>query len=80
MIDTHSHIYEPDFDEDRELVIQRARLAGVECILLPNINEASIGRMLTLCHSFPGYCYPMIGLHPEDVSDDYLQVLDRMEE
>ena len=80
MIDTHSHIYEPEFDEDRELVIQRAKQAGVECILLPNINEASVDRMLSLCHSFPGYCYPMIGLHPEDVSDDYLQVLDRMEE
>ena len=79
MIDTHSHIYEPEFDEDRELVIQRARQAGVECILLPNINEASVGPMLSLCKSFPGYCYPMIGLHPEDVSDDYLQVLERME-
>lgn len=80
MIDTHSHIYEPEFDEDRELVIQRAMQAGVECILLPNINEASVDPMLSLCHSFPGYCYPMMGLHPEDVSDDYVQVLDKMEE
>ena len=80
MIDTHSHIYEPEFDEDRELVIQRAKQAGVECILLPNINEASVGPMLSLCHSFPGYCYPMMGLHPEDVSDDYLQVLGKMED
>ena len=80
MIDTHSHIYGPEFDEDRELVIQRARQAGVERILLPNINEASIAPMLSLCHTFPGYCYPMMGLHPEDVADDYLQVLDRMEE
>lgn len=80
MIDTHSHIYGPEFDEDRELVVERARQAGVECILLPNINEASIAPMLSLCRSFPGYCYPMMGLHPEDVGDDYLQVLDRMEE
>ena len=80
MIDTHSHIYGPEYDEDRELVIQRARQAGVERILLPNINEASIAPMLSLCHAFPGYCYPMMGLHPEDVADDYLQVLDRMEE
>ncbi len=80
MIDTHSHIYGPEFDEDRELVIQRARQAGVERILLPNINEASIEPMLSLCRAFPGYCYPMMGLHPEDVADDYLQVLDGMEE
>ena len=80
MIDTHSHIYGPEFDEDRGLVVQRAQRAGVERILLPNINEASIAPMLSLCQSYPGYCYPMMGLHPEDVADDYLQVLDRMEE
>ena len=80
MTDTHSHIYEPEFDEDRELVVQRARQAGVERILLPNINEASIGPMLSLCDLYPGYCYPMMGLHPEDVADDYSEVLDKMEE
>jgi len=80
MIDTHSHIYGPEFEEDRELVVQRAQQAGVERILLPNINEASISPMLSLCHSYPGYCYPMMGLHPEDVADDYLQVLARMED
>ena len=80
MIDTHSHIYGPEYDEDRELVVRRAQQAGVERIFLPNINEASIAPMLSLCHSFPGYCYPMMGLHPEDVAEDYLQVLGRMEE
>ena len=79
MIDTHSHIYGPEYDEDRELVVQRAKQAGVERILLPNINEASIEPMLSLCHSYPGYCFPMMGLHPEDVADDYSQVLDKME-
>ena len=80
MIDTHSHIYGPEYDEDRELVVQRAQQAGVERLLLPNINEASIQPMLSLCQSYSGYCYPMFGLHPEDVSADYLQVLGRMEE
>lgn len=80
MIDTHCHIYGPEFEEDRESVVLRARQAGIELILLPNINEASIEPMLSLCHSYPEYCYPMMGLHPEDVADDYLQVLDKMEE
>ena len=80
MIDTHSHIYGPEFEEDRGLVVQRAQQAGVECILLPNINWESIEPMLSLCCSYPDYCYPMMGLHPEDVADDYLQVLGRMEE
>ena len=76
MIDTHSHIYEPEFDVDREDVIQRAREAGVEYILLPNINAGSIAPMLDLCRRHPGYCFPMLGLHPEDVVPaTYQQVL-----
>lgn len=80
MIDTHSHIYEPEFNADREDVVQRARQAGVERILLPNINADSIAPMLELCHRHPGYCYPMLGLHPEDVKPNtYLLVLSDME-
>ena len=78
MIDTHSHIYGPEFDEDRDQVIARAREAGVEMVLLPNINAETIAPMLALCEKSPGYCYPMMGLHPEDVRDDYQQVLDAM--
>lgn len=75
MIDTHSHIYEPPFIADREEVIQRARQAGVECILLPNINAGSIAPMLDMCRRYPGYCFPMLGLHPEDIEENYRQVL-----
>lgn len=78
MIDTHSHIYGPEFDEDRDQVVARAREAGVEMVLLPNINAETIAPMLALCDKYPGYCYPMMGLHPEDVRDDYQQVLDSM--
>lgn len=79
MIDTHSHIYGPEFDEDRNEVIARALKAGVEKVLLPNINEESISRMVAVAKEHPGVCYPMMGLHPEDVKDDWAQVLDRME-
>ena len=79
MIDTHSHIYGPEFDNDRAEVIQRARLAGVDKVLLPNINEESIARMFQVAEEYPGACYPMMGLHPEDVKEDWTQVLDRME-
>lgn len=68
MIDTHSHIYEPTFSADREAVVRRAREAGVETILLPNINMESIGQMLDLCQQYPGYCFPMMGLHPTDIN------------
>jgi TatD DNase family protein len=78
MIDTHSHIYEPVFDSDREEVITRAKQAGVEYILLPNINVQSIGQMLGMCRQYPGYCFPMLGLHPEDIEENYRQVLAEM--
>lgn len=80
MIDTHSHIYGPEFDDDRADVLQRAMQAGVDKVLLPNINEESIGPMLQVVREYPGVCYPMMGLHPEDVKEDWAEVLDRMEE
>lgn len=79
MIDTHSHIYGPEFDEDRDSVVARAREAGVEAILLPNINTESISPMLELCQHYPDYCFPMMGLHPEDVKEDFRTILDEME-
>ena len=79
MIDTHSHIYEPVFRADREDVIMRAKQAGVELILLPNINAESIEQMLDLCYRYPDYCFPMMGLHPTDIEEDYKQVLIDME-
>lgn len=79
MIDTHSHIYGEEFDADRDDVVRRAQQAGIEKILLPNINEASISRMMATVRACPGVCYPMMGLHPEDVTGDWQCVLDRME-
>lgn len=79
MIDTHSHIYGPEFDDDRADVLQRAMQAGVDKVLLPNINEESIASMLQVVREYPGVCYPMMGLHPEDVKEDWAEVLDRME-
>lgn len=77
-IDTHSHIYEEEFREDIDEVIIRAKQAGVCKVFLPNVNGDSIEPMLKLCHDYPGYCFPMIGLHPEDIKEDYRQVLDNM--
>lgn len=75
MIDTHSHIYGPEFEDDRDAVVQRALEAGVEYILLPNINADTVQPMLGLCQRYPDCCRPMLGLHPEDVKEDYEEVL-----
>ena len=67
-IDTHSHLYSSKFDEDREQVVKNALEAGVESILLPNISSKYTEKMLDLCYLFPKNCFPMMGLHPCDVS------------
>lgn len=78
MIDTHSHIYGPEFADDIDDVITRAKAAGVEQILLPNINAASVEPMLRLWKRHPHYLRPMMGLHPEDVREDWQDVLDQL--
>lgn len=77
-VDTHTHLFEPEFAKDRELVVQRAVEAGVATLCLPCITEASLRPMEEMCARFPGVCYPMIGLHPTELGDDYQSVLERM--
>ncbi len=66
-IDTHSHLYSSQFDEDRTNAVNEAIAAGVSTILLPNISSEYTKGMLDLCTEFPNNCYPMMGLHPCDV-------------
>jgi TatD DNase family protein len=78
LIDTHSHIYQPPFDEDRDAMMQRAAEAGVKKIFLPNIDIESIARVHDLCDAYPEVCFPMMGLHPCDVKENYAEVLAQM--
>ena len=75
MIDTHCHIDEEAFDADREEVIARQQQSGVEAMIVPGVNAASINTVLDVCHAHPGYCYPALGLHPEDVKADWQEQL-----
>ena len=67
MIDTHSHIFEPEFKEDLPEVVARAKEIGVEKIFMPNIDDTSVEDMLNVCQAYPDYCFPMIGFHPTSV-------------
>ena len=64
MIDSHAHIYLEEFQEDLHEVIERAKSAGVEKILMPNIDKDSIEQMLKVEREFPDMCFSMMGLHP----------------
>lgn len=67
MIDTHTHLFVEEFAEDLPQVIERARLAGVERMFLPNIDDTTIQPMLDVCANYPGCCFPMLGFHPTSV-------------
>ncbi|WP_298032515.1 TatD family hydrolase [uncultured Alistipes sp.] len=70
LTDTHSHLYEPEFDQDREEALARAAEAGVQRLLLPAIDSASHERLFDLCRRHPLQCIPMMGLHPTSVNDN----------
>lgn len=79
LVDTHCHLYADNFDGDRESVIEDAVHQGVSQILMPNIDLASIAGMMELAKRYPDTCFPMMGLHPCSVEEDFELVLNKME-
>ena len=79
LIDSHTHIYGEEFDEDRDEMLARATAAGVGQMVLPNVDAASYPRVLDLCAAHPDRLFPTIGLHPTYVKEDYTSQLDYME-
>ena len=74
-IDTHCHLDGEEFNDDRDAVVQRAREAGCTRIFLPAIDMASCQTVLDTCKRYPDFCYPMLGLHPEEVRSDWREQL-----
>lgn len=70
MIDTHVHLDEEAYAPDREEMIARQREAGVEAMIIPGVNAASIDAILDICRRHP-YCYAALGFHPQDVKEDW---------
>ena len=78
-IDTHTHLYLPEFDADRPDVVARAVGAGAVGLLLPGLDEASLPPALAMCRRWPGLCRPMLGLHPTELPPDPMAALARLE-
>ena len=72
-IDTHTHLFASEFDNDIDIVIKNALDNGISKMLLPNIDSTTTTKMLQLCDRHPNNCYPMIGLHPCSVKKDNLE-------
>lgn len=77
-IDSHAHLYVDQFKEDIDEVISRALASNVQKIFLPNIDSSSTESMFALSDKYPEVCYPMMGLHPCSVKENYRDELDHI--
>lgn len=79
LIDTHNHLYLEEFDPEQDALVDAALKSGIETLLLPNVDLTTIDRMHNLCDRFPGFAYPMMGLHPTSVDEHYAEALKKTE-
>ncbi|WP_207496248.1 TatD family hydrolase [Aridibaculum aurantiacum] len=80
LVDTHTHLYLKEFENDIHQVIETARHEGVQQFYLPAIDSAVLDAMLALEVKYPGVCIPMIGLHPCSVKENFKQELELIDE
>lgn len=75
MIDSHCHVDEEAYAVDREEFLQRQKDGGIEAIVVPGVNMHSIDGIFDICRRWRGFCYPALGLHPQDVAEDWHEQL-----
>jgi TatD DNase family protein len=76
LIDTHSHIYLPEYEADIQKVIINAQDVGVELIILPAIDSTHFFRLQDIVSRYEGYCLPLMGVHPSSINRNYVNELD----
>lgn len=76
IIDTHSHIYLPEFDKDRADMLIRAENENVQLVLMPAIDKSTHNIMLQAEQEFPAKCLSMMGLHPCSVKENFKEELE----
>lgn len=77
--DTHTHLYAEEFSPDRDLLISEAISSGVQRFFLPNIDSTSVAGLTQLVEKYPSNCFPMMGLHPCSVKENWQQELGLVE-
>jgi TatD DNase family protein len=76
MIETHAHLYDEVFEADIVQVIKNAKIQGIQKIIMPNVDEVSIARMLNIEAQFPDYCMSTMGLHPCYVKENWQEQIE----
>lgn len=80
MIDTHTHLYLEEFQPSPEDAVQRAIDAGVEQLILPNVDLSTIQPMKSLHDKFPANTFMAMGLHPTEIKDSWQEDLSLIEQ
>lgn len=75
MIDTHCHIDDPQYADGLDAFLADQRESGVEAILIPGVDKTSVKDVLAVCDKYPEYLFPALGLHPENVKEDWQEQL-----
>ena len=78
LFDTHTHIYLPEFDNDRDDVVDRALENGVTRLMLPNVDLDTIDALQHTLNAYPDMCSAAMGLHPTSVTENYRKDLDHI--
>src|SRR5574338_1031919 len=78
-IDTHSHLFLPNFENDLDQVIEKAKLNKVDCIIVPSTDVASAKQTLNLADKYD-FIYAAVGVHPHDSKDWDASMLAEIEE
>lgn len=78
--DTHCHLFLPEFDKDRDEVIQRGLKSNVRKFFLPNVDSSTLDGLLSLSRNYPSCCFPLAGLHPSSVEEDYREELEKIKD
>lgn len=78
MIDTHCHIDDPQYADHLPDFLALQQAHGVEAMLVPGVDASSIESIGRLADAYPDYLFPALGLHPENIHDDWQQQLEQI--
>lgn len=76
--DTHSHLYDEAYGAEEDIILGRAVEAGVDRIIIPDIDSQTRESMFTLADRHPGTLFPTLGLHPTSVGPDWQKELEAL--
>ena len=79
LVDTHTHLYASEFDNDRDEMIANAISKGVSHFFIPSIDSKYTQKMYDLELQYPDNIFLMMGLHPCYVKENYEEELRHVE-